>query len=137
MEPAEQLYVALQHAARRLRSLDEAVGLSPARSSILATLRYGGPQRIGELARAEGVAQPTVTQLVHGLEGAGLVERRPDPDDGRGCVVALTPAGRGAVRRARARKIAWVRGALDALDDDGLAGVTAAASALDRHAGRE
>jgi DNA-binding MarR family transcriptional regulator len=134
VEPAEQLYVALQHAAQRLRSIDEAIGLSPARFSILATLRYDGPQRIGALARREGVAQPTVTQLVQGLEGAGLVERRPDPDDGRGCVVELTRAGRAVLRQARARKIAWVRRALEPLDDEGLAWVGAAAVALDGHA---
>ena len=115
---SEQLYVALQHANRRLREFDEELGLSPARFSLLATLRYHGPQRVGELACQERVAQPTVTQSVRGLEVAGLVRRRPDPDDGRGSVVELTAAGRAIVRRARARKIAWLDAVLAELDDD-------------------
>jgi DNA-binding MarR family transcriptional regulator len=136
VEPAEQLYVALQHAAQRLHRIDADAGLSPARSSVLATLRYDGPMRIGELARREGVAQPSITQLVHGLEASGLAERGPDPADGRSCVVAITPAGRAAVRRARARKIAWVRDVLDDLDEASLDAVRAAAVALDERSRR-
>ena len=49
-----------------------------------------------------------MTQSVQGLEAAGLVVRVPDPQDGRGCTVRLSPKGRALVRRARARKIAWI-----------------------------
>jgi DNA-binding MarR family transcriptional regulator len=134
VEPAEQLYVALQHAAHRLRAIDAEVGLSPARFSVLVTLRYDGSQPVGELARIEGVAQPTMSQVVDGLEAAGWVERRRDPADARRCVVAITSAGRAKVRRARARKIAWVRDALGGLDDPALAAVQAVARSLDERA---
>jgi DNA-binding MarR family transcriptional regulator len=82
--------------------------VSSARFSVLATLRYGGACRLGDLARLEGVAQPTMTKLVTGLEREGLVARRTDGRDRRGVIVALTPAGRALVRRARARKIDWL-----------------------------
>jgi DNA-binding MarR family transcriptional regulator len=120
------VYAALVHASARLRKLDEEIGLSPARFSVLATLRYQGPQRLGELARSEGVSQPTMTQSVHGLEDADLVVREQDPHDGRGCVVRLTPKGRALVRRARARKIAWI--------DDVLRGLGSGPSTALRHA---
>ena len=131
VDAAEQLYLALQHAARRFRELDDEVGLSPARFSLLATLRYHGPLRVGELAREERVAQPTVTQSVQGLESAGLVRRGPHPTDGRGSVVEPTPAGRAVVRRARARKIAWLSEVIGELDDDQRAALGSAAARLD------
>lgn len=129
---AEQLYLALQHAARRFRELDDELGLSPARFSLLATLRYHGPLRVGELAREERVTQPTVTQAVQGLESAGLVRRGPHPSDGRGCLVELTPAGRAVVRRARARKIAWLSEVIGELDGDQRPALGSAAAVLDR-----
>ncbi len=108
MEPAEQLYLAIQHSARHFRLLDAELGLSSARFSVLATLRYGGAHRLGDLAHSEGVAQPTMTKLVAGLERDRLVIRRADSSDHRGVIVDLTPDGRALVRRARARKIDWI-----------------------------
>lgn len=134
MDVAEQLYLALQHGAAQLRRLDEDLGLSPARFSVLATLRFEGSQRLGVLARREGVAQPTMTQLVRGLEAAGLVVRRPAPSDGRGCVVVLTAGGRALVRRARARKIAWLDEVLRELPADRRVALRDAAAVVDRGA---
>ena len=134
MDTAEQLYLAVQHAAVRMRRLDDELGLSPARFSVLATLRYDGAQRIGELARREGVAQPTMTQSVQGLETAGLVARRPEPADGRSQVIELTPAGRALVRRARARKIAWIGDAIADLSPAARTALHEAAATLDRRA---
>lgn len=56
--------------------------------------------RLTELAATEQVSQPGVTQLVTRLERDGLVERRPDPRDGRAVLVHITEAGR-AVGRSR------------------------------------
>jgi DNA-binding MarR family transcriptional regulator len=112
MGPAEQLYLAIQHSAQHFRVLDAELGLSPARFSVLATLRYGGPQRLGDLARRESVAQPTMTKLIAGLERDRLVIRRADSGDRRGTIVELTADGRALVRRARARKIDWIGRAL-------------------------
>ena len=106
MNTAERVYLAVQHAGNRLRELDDEIGLSPARFSVLARLRYSGAISIGELARAERVSQPTMTQLVGALENTGLVGRAQDPNDRRRCIVELRPEGRALVRRARARKIA-------------------------------
>jgi DNA-binding MarR family transcriptional regulator len=128
MGPGEQLYISLTHAGRQLRALDDELGLSPARFSLLATLRYRGPQNVSMLAELEGISQPTATKLVNGLERDGLVLRAADPADGRGRLVRLTPAGRALIRRARARKIAYVESAIAGLR---AASVTAVAAALD------
>jgi DNA-binding MarR family transcriptional regulator len=131
VDVAERLYVAIVQMSAALRASDAELGLSPSRSSTLATLRYAGPLRLGELARREGVSQPTMTQSVQAMEAAGLVARGPAEGDGRGCVVSITPGGRALVRRARARKVAWVRAALDRVGDDGAAALLAAVEALD------
>ena len=54
-----------------------------------------------EIARAVLLTRSGITRLVQGLERAGLVERVDCPDDARGFLVALTPAGLELVRRAR------------------------------------
>lgn len=45
------------------------------------------------LAKALGVTQRRVTDLVDALGADGLVERRPNPRDGRSTVVSLTTVG--------------------------------------------
>ncbi|WP_433135430.1 MarR family winged helix-turn-helix transcriptional regulator [Actinomadura nitritigenes] len=70
--------------------------------SVLDTLAAGGPVRMTELTRTEQVSQPGITQLVTRLERDGLVERRPDPDDGRAVLVHITEAGRRIWRSRRA-----------------------------------
>ncbi|MFI8931442.1 MarR family winged helix-turn-helix transcriptional regulator [Streptomyces sp. NPDC053474] len=63
--------------------------------SVLDTLAFGGsPRRLTELTRTEQLTQPAITQLVTRLERDGLVERRPDPSDGRAVLVHITEAGR-------------------------------------------
>jgi DNA-binding MarR family transcriptional regulator len=68
----------------------------------------GGPQlrgrpvlRITDLAAIQGVAQPSITEMVAILERAGYVERHRDPLDGRASLAALTAAGRDCLRDRR------------------------------------
>jgi DNA-binding MarR family transcriptional regulator len=68
-------------------------GLSRTGGAVLYSLREGGPLRITELAAREGVAQPSMTGLINRLERDSLVERRPDPEDARACLVAVTERG--------------------------------------------
>ena len=52
------------------------------------------PVRIGELNRHVLLSQPALSRLVDRLAERGLVERKPDPADGRAIHLALTDAGR-------------------------------------------
>lgn len=63
-------------------------------------LRYG-EQTVADLARAEGVRPQSMGATVQALEDLGLVERRPDPTDGRRSLVRATETG------SRAREDAW------------------------------
>lgn len=115
-------------------------------ASTLATLERGGPCRLTDLAEIEGVAQPSMTTLVTGLERSGLAERRPSPADGRVVLVALTPAGVAylrARRQARAQALASLIAQLPAEQVAALAGAIPAMVSLreldarHRAAGRE
>jgi DNA-binding MarR family transcriptional regulator len=74
--------------ARRVAEL----GLTPPQALILRLLVHPRPMK--DLA-AEMLFDPSyVTALVDGLEERGLAERRPDPNDRRIKLVAVTDAGR-------------------------------------------
>ena len=52
-----------------------------------------------ELERRTLLAQYNASRLIDRMEKAGLVERRPHPEDGRGQLVAITAAGRALQKR--------------------------------------
>ncbi|MEA2577257.1 MAG: hypothetical protein QOD78_845 [Chloroflexota bacterium] len=74
--------------------------LSYSRMRLLCALHDDGPQRMADLASALDVTPRNVTTLVDGLEGDGLVRRRPHPTDRRATVIELTDSADGAVHRS-------------------------------------
>jgi len=54
--------------------------------------------RMQDLGDRAVLSRTRVSRLVDELEARGLVERRPDPTDGRATLAAITPAGRAAFR---------------------------------------
>ena len=118
-ELAGHLRVVVARLARILRQQDQS-GLAPTLLAALTTVGRAGPLTFGELAAHEQVAAPTITKAVQKLEARGLVARRPDPDDGRVCRVALTAAGRRHLDQARRRRTAWLATRLSELEDDDI-----------------
>ena len=95
----------------------------------LASLERSGAQRITTLASAEGVSQPSMTQLVQRLEQRGLIRRESDPADGRVALVQLTEAGKAALlarRQRNAERIAELLGDLPESDVQALSDALAA-----------
>ncbi|WIE76531.1 MarR family transcriptional regulator [Curtobacterium sp. MCSS17_007] len=89
---------------RLIRAAAQATG-NPTSSAVwrtLGILETEQPLRLGELAAASRVAQPTMTKLVAGMLADGLVSRSVDPDDSRGQLIELTDAGRDRLRSWRA-----------------------------------
>jgi DNA-binding MarR family transcriptional regulator len=74
-------------------------GISLTAGATLGSLQRRGPQRITELAAAQGVTQPSMTQLLRRLEDAGLVSRVPDANDGRVVLVEITDLGQETLRK--------------------------------------
>jgi len=66
----------------------------PSYGSILLPLYEEDGLRQGELGRRARLSKQTMTTMVRLLERDGLVERRPDPDDGRATRIYLTPRSR-------------------------------------------
>lgn len=109
-DPVRDAAAAMDEMARlALRDLSGPREMSFTSVSTLARLARDGPYRLTTLAVEERVAQPSMTGLVQRLAGRGLVERVPDPLDGRVVRVAITEAGRALLaqrRRARTDRLA-------------------------------
>jgi DNA-binding MarR family transcriptional regulator len=129
---ADRLHSAALHLLRRLRTEDDALGISPPRLSALSVVVFAGPIGIGALATAEGVAAPTMTRLVDGLERDGFVHRRHDPADARGVLVEATATGRRVLRKGRQRRVQSLASGLASLSADDLAAIARGAELIER-----
>jgi DNA-binding MarR family transcriptional regulator len=79
----------------RLEPVYREHGLEPGWHDVLATLRRsGGTLRPTDLTNASMLTSSGTTKRLDKLEQAGLIARRPDPDDRRGTLISLTPEGR-------------------------------------------
>jgi DNA-binding MarR family transcriptional regulator len=131
-DAADKLHSASIRVLRRVAREDAASGISAARLSALSVLVFGGPRTLGELATAERVRPPTMTNIVRGLEDAGLVRREADPSDGRVVRVHVTAKGERVLQRARQRRIMILADHLVALSPDEVARVREAAELVER-----
>jgi DNA-binding MarR family transcriptional regulator len=114
VEEAAQLRVALVRLQRQLRARSDS-SLTASQTSVLARVEESGPLRMGALAKAEGTSPATVCRLIDSLAQDGLIERVPDPLDGRASLVQASPEGASLLRAVRAQGTAALRSALDDL----------------------
>lgn len=132
---ATRLHFAAIHLLRTLRRADEALDLSPAELSAVATLVTNGPMTLTKLAEAEQVRPPTITRLTQRLEADGYLIREASPVDGRVSLVRHTTKGWTTLEAAAAGRAAALSDALDQMDQDDLATLQRAAPLLERLAG--
>jgi len=107
---AHELRETLGRVVRRLRAEP---GPSAGRLAVLGRLDRDGPSSISALAVCERMRPQSMAQIVHDLETAGLVSRRPDPADGRRAFVELTAAGLDILQTTRATRETWLTEALE------------------------
>jgi DNA-binding MarR family transcriptional regulator len=107
----------------------ETLPVSVAQSAVLSRLR-GGPKTVGELAAAEGVRAPSMTQIINRMEEAGWVSRSGGPVRGRS--VEITEAGLAIAVAVRGERVARLARRCDGLSADDLAVLEAALPVLDR-----
>jgi DNA-binding MarR family transcriptional regulator len=67
----------------------------------LSILSTSGPLRVGDLARAARVTQPSMTKLVNQLSADELVLRIADTNDSRAWLIAITDRGRTGLQHWR------------------------------------
>lgn len=85
---------------RELDRVFQRYGLSSGEFDVLATLRRAGERgerAPSELAASTMITAGALTKRVDRLEARGLVHRSRSPQDGRGRIVSLTPAGRALI----------------------------------------
>jgi len=109
---ASALLVSVGLLRRRLRQAPVADELTLPETSALARLDRGGPTTASALARVEQISPQSMGATLGGLEARGLVDRRPDPDDGRRAVLSLTEAGRQVLRNKRTARVEQIAQAL-------------------------
>jgi DNA-binding MarR family transcriptional regulator len=110
-DSAARLRMAIVRTARRLRQEATGAGgseLTPTAVAALATVERHGPLTPSELAQIERIKRPTATRTLRVLVEAGLVDRAPDPADGRSALLSINAAGRERLRRLRGRKNAYL-----------------------------
>jgi DNA-binding MarR family transcriptional regulator len=134
IDSAARLRMAIVRTSRRLRQ--EAAGavgqLTPTAAAALATVERHGPLTPSELAEIERVKRPTATRTLRVLGEAGLVQRAPDPEDGRSALVSITAEGRDRLRRLRGRKNAYLARRMRDLSAADVDTLTRAAAILER-----
>ena len=99
---------------RRLRQAQPEGELTLPETSALARLDRGGPTTATALAKLEQISPQSMGATLAALEARGLVERRPDPADGRRAVISATEAGLQALRNRRNARTEQLAQALSA-----------------------
>lgn len=104
-ETADRLHSAAIHLLRRLRSEDRHSGLTGPRLSALSVIVFEGPITVSDLASAEQVSKPTISNLVKKLVQEGLVTRRADPEDARIVRLVASERGRNLLLEGKLRRV--------------------------------
>lgn len=113
-EVAAALYLSVGLFKRRLRQVPAEGELSLPESSALRRLERGGPATVTALAKAEQISVQSMGATLQTLEARRLIERDPDPADGRRSVMSVTEAGLVALSDKRNARIAQLARVLSA-----------------------
>ena len=100
-EVAGALRVSIGLLLRRLRQTRSDGELTLPESSALTRLDRGGPATASALAKLEQISPQSMGATLGALDAKGLIERRPDPGDGRRAVLSVTDAGSRLLRDKR------------------------------------
>lgn len=93
---------------RRLREQADAGDVTPSQAAAWKRLESDGPMTVTALARAEGVRPQSMGVTIKALEEARLIERTPDPTDGRQSVLSVSAAAREKFEKSRAIRQDWL-----------------------------
>ncbi|MCV7348021.1 MarR family winged helix-turn-helix transcriptional regulator [Mycolicibacterium rhodesiae] len=119
IQAARDLRVVFSRLRRRLRAVATDDDLTPSETAVLLRLFKDGPSSTSELAGAERVRPQSMAATVAGLDRHGLIDRTPDPDDGRRQLIGLTNVGRRRAESDRKVRDEWlVRAMQDRYTED-------------------
>ncbi|MEU4244321.1 MarR family transcriptional regulator [Actinoplanes sp. NPDC026619] len=93
---------------RRLREVANLGDLTPSQTSVLSRLSKDGPATASMLATLERIRPQSMATLIAALAERGLIERTPDPTDGRRQQISLSAEGRQIVEGSRREREEWL-----------------------------
>lgn len=117
----DSVLFALMAIGRLMRQRVEGDHLDPGTFWLLKTISARGPLRVTELAGCTNLDTSTVSRHVAQLDRSGLVERTPDPDDGRAHRIQLTGPGSTSLQSAFDRRRELLGRALAGWQPDDIA----------------
>jgi DNA-binding MarR family transcriptional regulator len=137
LDPADvaaALLAGLSVLLRRVRQVPAGGGLTMPERTALACLDRLGPTTSSAVAREVQITAQAMGETLSALRDRGLIDRRPDPDDGRRMVLTVTAAGAQALKDKRNARTELVARALTsgAFTPAELEQLTAAAALLER-----
>lgn len=123
---------------RRTRRViaDRAAAVHPDLAGIsylmLGYVRRNGPVRASELGAAFAIDKAAVSRQVQQMLELGLLDRRPDPDDGRATLLSITDVAETRLQEISEQRRHWLEERLTDWDDEELAGLTGLLSRYNR-----
>lgn len=97
--------------------------LQPSSYLMLTWLGQHGPQRASSMAEAFGIDKGAISRQIQHLVDLGLVDRAPDPDDGRATLVSATPDAVSRMAAVNEERRAWLDDRLRDWSDEELSGI--------------
>jgi DNA-binding MarR family transcriptional regulator len=101
-------------------------------SAVIGRLYERSPQRVSQLAQAERVRLPTMTETVNRLHSQGWVAKAADPRDARCVLVSLTDRGHRLMVSATAKRTRYTRELLLRLPEEEQQAMAEVLPVLDR-----
>ncbi|MEO7348385.1 MAG: MarR family transcriptional regulator [Terrimesophilobacter sp.] len=115
---SQQLRLAIQRLARRIRSNAADDDIPESQRSVIFTLASHGRQTLRSLSEHERVTPPSMNRTVNALVASGLVTRVTDEEDARRIHLDLSQTGQAFVNETRRRRDVWFSEHLTLLTDE-------------------
>jgi DNA-binding MarR family transcriptional regulator len=110
--PEEAVIMLVMQAGRSLRSRHPEDQVDPSSFPLAKQLMCSAAMRVSDCASRLGLDASTVSRQIKQLEDKGIVERTPDPADGRASLVQISTAGSEVMRSAFRRRYERIQAVL-------------------------
>ena len=111
--PEEAVIVLLMQVGRRLRTRHPEDQVDPSTFPLAKQLMCHDGMRLSDLAAKVELDASTVSRQIKQLEDKGIVERTPDPDDGRASLIRITPNGHQVMQAGFRRRFDRIKSVLE------------------------
>ncbi|MBB4687426.1 MarR family winged helix-turn-helix transcriptional regulator [Amycolatopsis jiangsuensis] len=103
-----------------MQAWEDEPGLHPAAGMLLSDLAKHGEARPSEVAKRRLVDLSVISRQIAQLQAAGLIDRRPAPEDGRASLISVSEKGQAELTRWRSRYLEFFGKALGGWDEQRL-----------------